>query len=120
MIKRIVILVLVFVFFGGLPYVQGQSKNPFEPLLPQVAAVEEEEEAEEIIEEAEDFLSDTVIQGILWGGDLGQAIIDGEVYKVGDKIKSVDAQIFKIEKNAVFIFYGKKAHKMKTGRRGET
>ena len=113
MIKSIAILVLAFLFVVGLPYAESQNKDPFESLLPQVVE-EEEGVTEEIIEEIEELFPDMVIQGILWGGDLGQAIIDGEVYRVGDKLKDIDAQIFKIEKNAVFIFYGKKVYRMRT------
>ena len=117
MIKSIVILVLAFLFLVDLLYAQSQGKDPFESLLPRVV---EEEKTEETIERTEEFLPDMVIQGILWGGDLPQAIIDGEVYRTGDKFKDINAQIFKIEKNAVFIFYGEKVYRMKTGKGGET
>ena len=119
MVKSVFILLLTFLFFVDFSYAENQSKDPFESLLPQVVE-EEEEGAEEMTKETEEFLPDMVIQGILWGGDSGQAIIDGEVYKVGDKLKDIDAQIFKIEKNAVFIFYEEKVYRMKTGKKGET
>jgi hypothetical protein len=48
------------------------------------------------------------IEGVLWGSDKPQAIIDGEVYKEGDTLKTVDAQLFKIEKNVIYVrFKGK-------------
>lgn len=58
------------------------------------------------------------IEGALWDSDMPQAIIDGDVYKVGDTLKSIDAKIYKIEKNRVFIFYEGMLYEMKvTGKK---
>jgi hypothetical protein len=53
------------------------------------------------------------IQGVLWGSDTPQTIIDGEVYKVGDTLKNVDGKVYKIEKNTVSIFYEGRLYEMK-------
>ena len=115
MIRKIFIFILVSLAFSGLSYSQGRYKDPFESLLPQEIK-EEEERQEEIISEIEDSLPSMVVQGILWGNDFPQVIIDGEVYKSGDRLKNVDAQVFKIEKGAVFISYGEKIYRMKIGK----
>lgn len=118
MMKKIAILILVSIVFSSFSYPQGKYKDPFESLLPQEIK-EEEERHEEIIGEIEDFLPSMVVEGLLWGGDSPQAIIDGEVYKVGDRLKGIDAQVFKIEQGEVFISYGEKIYKMKIGKKEE-
>lgn len=117
MIKKIAILSLMFLFVVNLSYSQSQDKNPFGSLLPQEEVVPIETKAvEEVIEEE---FPPMALQGVVWGGDFPQAIIDGEVYKVGDNIKGLNAKIFKIEKNIVFIFYGERIYKLKIKKKGE-
>jgi len=48
---------------------------------------------------------DVIVEGIIISDYLRQAIIDGEVYKVGDTLKDKDARIVKIEKGIVSIMY---------------
>ena len=48
---------------------------------------------------------DVNVEGIIVSDYLKQAIIDGEVYKVGDTLKSKDAKIVKIDKGIVSIMY---------------
>ena len=50
------------------------------------------------------------IEGVLWGSDTPQAIIEGEVYKVGDSLKGIDARIIRIDRNIVFITYGDRVY----------
>ena len=45
------------------------------------------------------------VQGILWGTDNPRAIIDGEVYAEGDKLKNIEATLYKIKKNKAIIIY---------------
>lgn len=59
------------------------------------------------------------IEGALWNTDTPQAIIDGDVYKVGDKLKGYDAKIYKIEGNVVSIFYEGRLFEMKVSRKKE-
>ncbi|OPX30754.1 MAG: hypothetical protein B1H08_00865 [Candidatus Omnitrophica bacterium 4484_171] len=48
---------------------------------------------------------DVNVEGIVVSDYLKQAIIDGEVYKVGDTLKNKDAKIVKIDKGIVSIMY---------------
>ncbi|MFH1519311.1 MAG: hypothetical protein ABIE75_01905 [Candidatus Omnitrophota bacterium] len=116
MTKRVFIFIMTF-FFLKLTYSQDKYKDPFEPLLPQSKKVEEVK-TEEIDQEAEKTLPPIVLQGVLWGSDTPQAIIDGEVYKIGDKLQDLDAKLFKIDKNIVFISYGEKIHEIKIKTKG--
>ncbi len=117
MIKRVFILIMTF-FFLKLTCPQSKYKDPFEPLLPERQKVEEVK-TEEIDDEVEKTLPPIVLQGVLWGSDTPQAIIDGEVYKIGDKLQDVDAKLFKVDKNVVFISYGEKIYEIKTKTKGE-
>ncbi len=121
MVKKIFISILLSLVFLSFSYSQSKYKDPFESLLPQEVKEEEAEEEshEEIISEIEVSLPPMVIQGILWGGDSGQVIIDGEVYRVGDRLKNIDAQVFRIEKDVVFIAYEEKIYRVKIGKKGE-
>lgn len=114
--KKISILVLVFLGLANFSYSESRYKDPFESLLPQEVK-EEEKKEEEIIREIEEDLPSMIVQGILWGGNFPQVIIDGEVYKVSDKLKNLNAKVFRIEKGAVFISYGEKIYRMKIGKR---
>ncbi len=110
---RVVIISLILVSLAITGYAQSEPeyKDPFEPLLP-------EEEADirptqrRSVEDDESYPPAISIEGVLWGTLNPSTIIDGEVYKVGDAIKGVGAQVFKIEKNDVFISYGEKIYKM--------
>lgn len=128
--KKIFISILISLSLMSFSYSQGKFRDPFEPLLPsevdaekegekERAREDEKERQERIVSEAGKILFSIVIQGILWGGDLPQVIIDGEVYKPGDRLKNIDAQIFKIEKGAVFISYGEKIYRIKIGKKEE-
>ena len=59
------------------------------------------------------------VEGALWDTDSPQAIIDGEVYKVGDTLKNVDGKIYKIEKNTVSVFYEGKLYDIKVSGKKE-
>jgi len=103
-LMKIAFLIL-FLLLPILLYSADDYRNPFESLLPK-------EEAREGVEEAVEPLT-IVIQGVLWGNQTPQVIIDGDVYKVGDKLKSLDdATVFRITNNVVFITHGDKIHKM--------
>lgn len=76
------------------------SEDPFEPLLPK-----QEKPGDLKPLKGAPTAPGVTIQGVLWNSDVPQVIIDGEVYKIGDKLKTIDAKIYRIEKNRVFIFY---------------
>jgi len=118
MMKKIITLILISLVFSSFSYPQSKYKDPFKSLLPQEIKVEGERH-EEIISGIEDSLPSMIVEGLLWGGDFPQVIIDGEVYRVGDRLKSIDAKVFRIEQGEVFIFYGEKIYRMKIGKKEE-
>ncbi len=110
-----VIKIVFILFFSLLPillYPAESYRNPFESLLPK------EEKATGVTTEEMVKPLEVVVQGVLWGSSLPQAIIDNEVYKVGDKIKNLeDTFLLRINKNTVFIVQGDKVHKMVVGKK---
>ncbi|MDD5584003.1 MAG: hypothetical protein PHV55_02985 [Candidatus Omnitrophica bacterium] len=77
-------------------------RDPFDSVIPDESSGVEASTPgqEETIEPPK-----VTIEGVAWGVDVPQAIIDGEVYKAGDMLKGVEAKVFKIEKNAVLLEY---------------
>jgi len=97
-------LLLVLCGFGISSVLCAKEKtpieDPFEPSLPK-----QEKPGDTKPLKGAPSAPNIAIQGVLWNSDVPQVIIDGEVYKAGDKLKTVDAKIYKIDKNRVFIFY---------------
>lgn len=90
------------------PAQQEQERDPFEPLVSKEGTkpvVDQPPVIEPPPPTGEVTPPSVNIEGVLWGTDKPLAIIDGEVYGVGEKLKDVDAEIDKIEKNKVFILY---------------
>ncbi len=102
-----IILLSVFLMLPLGLYAESEYKDPFVPLLP----IEEVLPMKQGVGEEEGLY--VVIEGVLWGTDTPQVIIDGEVYKVGDTLKNEEAKVFKIDKNTVFISRGEKIYKLK-------
>jgi len=123
MMKKIFIFILVSLGFLSFAYSQSKYKDPFESLLPQVEVKlkmgGEGQEQENVIKETAGVIPPIAIQGILWRSDFPQVIIEGEVYKPGDKLKNIDAQVLKIEEGEVFISYGERIYKMRVGKEEE-
>jgi type II secretory pathway component PulC len=85
-----------------------EYRDPFEPVLPaETQTTTQERPKDELLPPL------ITIEGVLWGTDSPSAIIDGDVYKVGDNLKNLDAQVNQIEKNTVFIMYKGKIWRMK-------
>lgn len=118
--KKLILLSLVFLLIGINGYCKDTYKDPFRYLLPEektgnaTMAVKQRQSSDE----SKKDLPDITVQGVLWGSEVPQAVIDGEVYKVGDRILSIDARIFKIEENVVFISYGEGIFKLKVKKEG--
>ncbi len=121
MMKKIFIFILVSLGFLSFAYSQSKYKDPFESLLPQVEVKIKKggEEQKKAIKEIAGDIPSITIQGILWRSDFPQVIIEGEVYKPGDKLKNIDAQVLKIEEGEVFISYGERIYKMRVGKEEE-
>ena len=85
--------------------------DPFIPLIP----MEAETDASGRVKE--ETIPPLKIEGVLWDSDLSQAIISGEVYKVGDTLKSIDAKVIRIEKNTVFISFKNKIFEFATNKK---
>lgn len=116
MIKKIIIIFLALISFLSYNCSWAEDKNdPFDSLLPEKAATIAPDGTEKVSTPPA-----VTVEGAIWGSDMPQAIIDGEVYKVGDTLKNLDGKVYKIEKNRVFIFYEGRLHEMKvTGKKAE-
>ena len=101
-------------FVLGAAYPQGSDKenyrDPFLSILPEDVKITDSEAQKR----TKDAPPPVAINGILWNSDNPQTIIDGGVYSVGDKLINLEAQVFKIRKNTVFISYGDKISAMRT------
>ena len=104
-----IIVILVLLFLPLSVYPQRDYRDPFESLLPQ-----EEPKSQTRKRKKKRKFPTLSIEGVLWGSDIPQTIINGEVYKIGDKIKGSEAKIIRIEKNIVFISYDEKVYKLET------
>lgn len=105
-----ILIILVFILLPSWSYSKSLYRNPFASLLPteRIKPVGKKEGVE---------LPPLSIEGVLWGSDRPQTIIDGEVYSVGDKLKGLEAKVFRIEKNVVFISYGDKIYEEKISKK---
>lgn len=78
-------------------------RDPFRPSLPDKVALPV---AVKPLVVEEKVLPDSIrVEGVLWGSENPQAIINGRVYFVGDQIEATGATISQIEGNIVFISY---------------
>jgi hypothetical protein len=83
-------------------YTASGLRDPFEP---ESAEEEGEENKDNQTSQAlpQEPLPRLNIQGIVWGGELPQAIINGQVVKIGDRIEGV--RIVDISKEGISVFY---------------
>jgi len=80
-------------------YRKGNSRDPFQGLI---------EETPSSSGAVESPMPALTIQGVVWGTSLPQAIINGEVMKIGDTIDK--ARIIDINRDGVVIFFGGREH----------
>ncbi len=86
---------------GPADFVSGE--DPFKDML--YLYMYEMQKAEPV-EEVPVAMPDLVIQGIVWNTDMPQAIVSGQVIRIGDTIEGLD--VLKIEKQGITVnFYGK-------------
>lgn len=78
-------------------YTAEGMRNPFQGYIEQTEVIRADSTAEEVV------LPSFNIQGVVWGGDVPQAIINDKVVKVGDVLS--DAKIIEISKNGVTVVF---------------
>ncbi len=99
---RIVFITIFFLsLFSGKLFCE-KKRNPFQDWLPRRIETMKKEEITTYAGE-EPVSLDIIVQGVVWDTSLPQAIIDGEVYRVGDKVQ--DAQIIDITSEGVSLLY---------------
>lgn len=105
--------ILAFIVLVSLNvYTQEQAtRDPFQPLLPvkEKPEIPTDERVTAVEGVTPPYLA---ITGVLWGTNKPRAIINGDVYGVGDPIGTTGATVFKIEKNNVFVMYEGAVFKM--------
>jgi len=105
--KRIyfpIIILAFFLFFSG-PF--SWADNPFQSKLP----VQRKKENNQIIRNRAvdtSALNQMKIEGVFWGINKPQAIINGEIYRIGDKIESIGAEIINIKDGIIQVIYKKR------------
>lgn len=110
MSKKQKYFLFLFIIIPFFVYSQ-EYRDPFVSLLPK----EEPKKTKEKKEVKEEYISppEITVEGVLWGTDKPEAIIDGKVYVVGDYLDK-ETKIYKIEKNEVYILHKGKVFKMTT------
>ncbi|HOX54764.1 MAG TPA: hypothetical protein PLC32_04890, partial [Candidatus Omnitrophota bacterium] len=76
-----------------------------DPFMPEIRK-EEKKKGENLPQGVQEAPPEFVVQGMIWSSDNPQAIIDGQVLRLGDDIK--EAKIIDISKEGVkFLYRGK-------------
>jgi len=108
--RKILILIVVFLlaqsttlFAKQLVYNSDRYRDPLKSWLPEKIEKEALPRKPIAIGVKGAEVPDLVIQGMVWDTDMPQAIIDGNVYKVGDRFQ--DGKILEINKDGVKILY---------------
>ena len=94
----------------ALIYGSGDLKDPFDSALPKPERPVQIKQLSAAAGTPVAPLPTFDVQGILWGGPLPQAVIEGQVLKVGDVIK--DAEITEISKEGIKLRYNKREYKI--------
>ena len=83
-----------------IEYKAGNMRDPFKEAETGVEAPSKRPETTGVVAGPPPTLS---VQGLIWGGNIPQAIVNNKVVKVGDTIDG--AKVVTIEKDGVGIFY---------------
>ena len=108
--KKVLFLLFFVLAVGNVSLLAQaiETKDPFVPLLPEEKHSKKKESAYEnnmALNIPREELS-VNLEGVIWGRNIiPQAIIDGEIYKAGDKIKGTDAVVKEIKENKVSVFF---------------
>ena len=102
-------VIYIFIILVCMPLlIYAQERSPFASFLPAERKEEERPEPEYFVPSFAPFFS---VEGILWGADKPLTVIDGRVYRVGDRIEGSEAIIQRVEDGAVFILYRGRVNK---------
>lgn len=106
--KTVLLILLFFVVLSSGISIFCKEVRYRDPFIPLVGMDRGEEEST-IDSSAKDLRPleplDIDVQGIVFGKDMRQVIIDGEVYREGDSLRGKDAKVLKINKDGVSVFY---------------
>ncbi|MDP8233529.1 MAG: hypothetical protein P9M06_01830 [Candidatus Saelkia tenebricola] len=109
--KNIRLFLLVLLLFLGLrtvyakiEYTGDQFRDPFQSYLPEANISKSKKAVFKKLKELN-------LTGVIWGGDLPLAIINDQVYSVGDSI--LEVEIMEINKTGVLLKYGEEAYILK-------
>lgn len=81
------------------------ADNYRDPFMPQIKK-EEKQKEENLTTGSQSALPEFNVQGMVWRSDNPQAIIDGQILRLGDEIK--EAKVIDISRDGVkFLFRGK-------------
>ncbi len=94
-------------------YGAEDSRDPFWDYLPKE---ETEKTAKANLKSSEPVLPALKVQGIIWGGNFPQAIINNNVLKIGDTIEG--AKIIKIDKAGIMVSYGGREYELSSPAKG--
>lgn|GEM_PF-864323 len=108
MIRTLLLLfIILFIFIPRASSQEISYRDPFASLFPKKV-----DSSMEIPDEAlsanQIYIPESlgiVVEGIILGGEMSQAIINGEVYREGDILKAKGAKILKIDEGTVSILY---------------
>lgn len=107
LVLTVLILIIIPVLFIGVPSVFPQTeytaldmRDPFESQLPQI--IEEKEVVQEAVRQPV-VPPALIVESLIAGGYIPQAIIGGKIYRIGDKIG--DSLITDITKEGVEILH---------------
>ena len=89
-----------------LRYTASELRDPFKDNLNETQEAAKGAGAEEVAKTLPTFS----VQGIIWGGNLPQAIIDDAVVKVGDTIK--ESKVIAIDKEGITLLYYGREYKI--------
>ena len=95
------------------PKVEYQAqglRDPFQDSLAKDDAIVRERKNEAVKPPPERPLPALTVQGIIWGGNFPQAIINNRVVREGDTLDEV--RILKIEKDGIIVFFDAREHNL--------
>lgn len=89
---------------------QEETFNPFRPKLPQRLESPPDTSSRPFLPKNTKFHLEVNIEGVVWGTDLPQAVIEGKIYTVGDILEKYNAKIIHIDKEGVSIKYNEEMY----------